>query len=152
MQFIGEFSPFSTGCRGEAPARPRRGAVSEGGTPSDAHREVQENCYEPIGFCSFLLPYVFRYSQFSCGFRRAPRRSGPPSALPAAVLGAGGFAPSTPPCVAATQQTVKLQFETQTNVKRERESSPSLSPKSFTEYRKYGRPRHPDRGRCRRGR
>ena len=59
MQFIGEFSPFSTGCRGEAPACPRRGAVSEGGTPSDARRKPQENWLYRGTYGTRNLPKTF---------------------------------------------------------------------------------------------
>ena len=47
-------------------------------------------------FGTFLVQYVPRYSQFSCGFRRAPRRSRPPSALPAVVFRSRGLRPLDP--------------------------------------------------------
>ena len=80
MQFIGEFehsrSPRAlAGVQGRSPCtKKRRGAVSEGGTPSDARRKPQENWLYRITYGQWICQKSIGSQRFSCTYRCAPRR------------------------------------------------------------------------------
>ena len=86
--------PFLTGCRGGAPA-PKRSAGGVGGglERPDARGSARRF---PIEKLLQNITNSITTRKFSCTFRCAPRRSRPPSGLPAPVFEAGGFAPSPP--------------------------------------------------------
>ena len=80
--FIGELGFLvKRGEGGEAPfTKRKRGAVSEGGKPSDAHRKVQDSFRVVSGF--YLVHKDILIAKL-LALPRAPRRSRPPSGLPA---------------------------------------------------------------------
>ena len=91
MSWVSSF----VGVVGAKPPLPKgvAGGVGGGLERPDAHRKVQEALRVVMGF-------ELSHKDFSIinllALPRAPRRSRPPSALPATRLGKGGFAPFTP--------------------------------------------------------
>ncbi len=87
-------------------AKPPEPMMTAGGFGGGLERpESNENCFaeqnflvprEKIRFSKGFPNTNFVFQKPSCGFRRAPRRSRPPSALPATQVRCRGLAPAPP--------------------------------------------------------